>query len=402
LYDLTLTFGEETIAKSESVEFLGELLMRMTAAVMYEQGLPAPYLESRPFRIEDVELEGPGEGEVLVEIKAAGLCHSDLSVVAGLRKRQLPVVGGHEGAGIVREVGKAVHGLKPGDHVLMTTAAGCGHCRPCTGGRPVLCDNVGIARSQGLLPNGARRLSFNGKPLYHYSGISSFAQYAVSAPSALIKTDKSIPLDIAAMFGCAVVTGAGCVLNAAKVRPGENVAVIGLGGVGLNSVMACRISGASRIIGIDINESKFALAKELGCTDTILATDPQIVTKVNDLTDGGVDFAFEISGAKPAMATANAITRKGGEIICVGIGATGDMYQYAHAGLISEQKVFRGSIMGSSVAERDIPLYLKFFSEGRMPVNRLKSGVMGFDDLNKNLDALDHGSVLRQILLPNG
>jgi len=376
--------------------------MRMTAAVMYEQGLPTPYVESQPFRIEEVELEAPGEGEVLVEVKAAGLCHSDLSVVAGLRKRTLPTVGGHEGAGIVREVGRGVHGLEPGDHVVMTTASGCGHCRPCTERRPVLCDNVNVARAQGMLPNGARRLSRNGQPVYHYSGISSFAQYSVTAPSALIKADKSVPLDVAAMFGCAVVTGVGCVLNAARVRPGQDVAVFGLGGVGLNSVMAAKISGASRIIGIDINETKFPLAEELGCTDTVLATDPEIVTKVGDLTGGGVDFSFEISGSKAAMKTAYAITRKGGEVVCVGLGSATDLYEYPHAGLVAEEKVFRGSLMGSSVAERDIPLYLKFFSEGRLPVDRLKSGTMGFDELNDNLDALDRGSVLRQILLPNG
>jgi Zn-dependent alcohol dehydrogenase len=377
--------------------------MRMTAAVMYEQGLPTPYAQSQAFHIEDVMLEGPGEGEVLVEVKAAGICHSDLSTVAGLRKRQLPVVGGHEGAGVVVEVGRGVTSLKPGDHVVMTTAAGCGHCHPCVDQRPVLCENVGVARSQGLLPNGARRLTLpNGHALFHYSGISSFAQYAIAAPSALIKADKSVPLDVAAMFGCAVVTGVGCVLNAAKVRPGQNVAVIGLGGVGLNAVMAAKLSGASRIIGIDINEAKFPLAHELGCSDTFLATDPEIVEKIKTITEGGVDYTFEISGAKPAMVTANAITRKGGEVVCVGLGATGEMYQYAHAGLVAEEKVFRGSLMGSSVAERDIPLYLKFFMEGRLPVDRLKSGSIGFAELNENLDALDRGAVLRQILLPNG
>lgn len=376
--------------------------MRMTAAVMYEQGLPVPYVESRAFRIEEVELEGPGEGEVLVEVKAAGICHSDLSTVAGMRKRPLPIVGGHEGAGVVVEVGRGVTTLKPGDHVVMTTAAGCGHCPSCTDQRPVLCENVGVARSQGFLPTGSRRLTLsNGVPLYHYSGISSFAQYAVCAPSALIKADKSVPLDVAAMFGCAVVTGVGCVLNAAKVRPGQAVAVIGLGGVGLNAVMGAKLSGASKIIGIDINPAKFALAQELGCTETFLGTDPDIVSKIKDITGGGVHFTFEISGAKPAMMTANAITRRGGEVVCVGLGASGEMYQYAHAGLVAEEKVFRGSLMGSSVAERDIPLYLRFFMEGRLPVDRLKSGSIGFDEINANLDALDRGEVLRQILLPN-
>lgn len=374
--------------------------MRMTAAVMYEQGLPAPYLDSRPFRIEQVDVEGPGEGEVLVEVVAAGLCHSDLSVVAGLRKRAVPVVGGHEGAGIVREVGSGVRDLSPGDHVVMTTGAGCGHCNSCSNQRPVLCDNAGVGRAQGVLANGARKLSLNGRSIYHYSGVSSFAQYAVTTPQSVVKADKSVPLEVAAMFGCAVVTGVGAVFNAAKVRPGQRVAVIGLGGVGLNTVMAAKIAGASEIVGIDINESKFALARELGCTRTVLASDPELVTIVKDLTAGGVDYAFEISGARPAMATALNITCKGGEIVCVGLGAMTDRYEYPHTMLVSEEKVIRGSIMGSAISSRDIPLYLRLFTEGKLPVDRLMSGSITFADLNENLDRLHHGSVLRQILMP--
>jgi Zn-dependent alcohol dehydrogenase len=376
--------------------------MRMTAAVMYQQALPTPYAESKPFHIEEVDLEGPGEGEVLVEVRAAGMCHSDLSQVAGLRKRTLPTVGGHEGAGIVREVGQGVTRLKPGDHVVMTVANGCGFCRPCVDGRPALCDNVSASRGQGLLPNGARRLSRQGKPVYHYSGVSSFAQYAVTIPNSLIKIDPSVPLDLAAMFGCAVVTGAGAVFNSAKVRPGQAVAVFGLGGVGLNAVMAARISGASEIIGIDVNEGKFPLAMELGCTRTFSALDPHLATAIKDLTRGGVDYAFEISGSKPAMASAYAITRKGGEIVCVGLGATNDLYQYPHAQLVAEEKVIRGSLMGGGLADRDVPQLIRLFKDGKMAVDRLKSSTMGFEELNLSLDRLEGGSVVRQMLLPHG
>lgn len=376
--------------------------MRMTAAVMYEQGLPAPYVESQPFKIEDVQLEGPGEGEVLVEIKAAGLCHSDLSQVAGLRKRRLPVVGGHEGAGIVREVGRGITTLRPGDHVAMTAVSGCGHCRACYNGKPVICESVTVPRTQGLLANGMRRLSHKGEPIYHYSGVSSFAQYAVTVPNTLIKIDPAIPLDVAAMFGCAVVTGAGSVFNAARVKPGHHVAVFGLGGVGLNTVMAARISGASEIIGIDINESKFPLAQELGCTRTLDARDPALVETIKELTDGGVDFAFEVSGSRAAFEASMKIIRKGGEIIAVGMGAATDLREYNHTPLIADEKVIRGSFMGSCIPERDIPQYMKFYQEGRMPVDRLKSKTMSFDDLNLSLDLLDRGEVVRQILLPNG
>ena len=376
--------------------------MRMTAAVMYEQGLPTPYVESQPFRIEDIELAGPGEGEVLVEVRAAGVCHSDLSTVAGLRKRTLPVVGGHEGAGIVREVGSGVTYLKPGDHVVMTVATGCGHCRYCANTKAALCEGVTASRSQGILANSARKMRRADNPIFHYSGISSFAQYAVTMPNALIKIDPTVPLDIAAMFGCAVVTGAGAVFNTAQVRPGQKVAVIGLGGVGLNAVMAARIAGASEIIGIDLLDDKFPLARELGCTATFSARDPNLVAAIRDLTRGGVDFAFEISGAKSAMATANAITCKGGDVVCVGLGASGEMYQYPHTTLVAEQKGIRGSLMGAGVAERDIPLYIEFYRSGRMPVDRLKSATMGFDELNISFDRLDRGEVVRQMLLPNG
>jgi Zn-dependent alcohol dehydrogenase len=375
--------------------------MRMTAAVMYEQGLPKPYAQSTPFRIEDVDLEGPGEGEVLIEVQAAGLCHSDLSQVAGLRKRKVPVVGGHEAAGIVREVGRGVTDVAPDDHVVMSLVTGCGHCRPCIKSRPSLCEAVTASRTQGVLGNGARRLSRNGAPIYHYSGLSGFAQYAVVLPGSLIKMDRDIPFEDAAIFGCAVTTGVGAVFNTARVPPGASVAVLGLGGVGLNAIMAARIAGAAKIIGIDVNPDKFPLARELGATETISATDPDCVTKVRDLTKGGVDFAFEVVGVKPAFETAFAITAKGGEVIAVGIGASDDLYQYKHAALVSEEKVIRGSFMGSSVPQRDLPLYLSLYKDGRLPVGRLKSEQIGFDRLNASLDLLDRGVVVRQILRPH-
>ncbi|HUD34482.1 MAG TPA: alcohol dehydrogenase catalytic domain-containing protein, partial [Variovorax sp.] len=293
----------------------------MTAAVMYEQGLPAPYAQSQPFRIEEVELDGPGDGEVLVEVRGAGICHSDLSVVEGLRKRPLPIVGGHEGAGIVREVGRGVKGLVAGDHVAMAGVAGCGQCRTCLAGRPGLCQAVSGARAEGILATGARRLRLaDGGRLNHYSGISVYAQYAVVAPQSLVKISKDVPLDVAALFGCAVVTGAGAVFNSAQVRPGARVAVIGLGGVGLTAVMAAREAGASQIIGIDVLPGKFDLARAVGATDCIDAGDPEAVQKILALTDGGVDHAFEISGNLKALEMAQAIGVRGSEVIGVGVG----------------------------------------------------------------------------------
>jgi Zn-dependent alcohol dehydrogenase len=378
-------------------------MLKMTAAVMYEQGLPAPYAQSQPFRIEEVELDGPGDGEVLVEVRGAGICHSDLSVVEGLRKRPLPVVGGHEGAGIVREVGRGVTGLAPGEHVAMAGVAGCGQCRTCRAGRPGLCQAVSGARAEGILATGARRLRLaGGGKLNHYSGISVYAQYAVVVPQSLVKISKDVPLDVAALFGCAVVTGAGAVFNSAQVLPGARVAIIGLGGVGLTAVMAAREAGASQIIGIDVLPGKFDLARALGATDCIDARDPDAVQKVLALTDGGVDHAFEISGNLKALEMAQAIGVRGGEVIGVGIGNSAASFTIPHLAWVCEERVLRGSFMGGGVPQDDIPKYVDMYLRGRLPVDRLRSEHIGFDRLNEGFDLLHGGGVVRQILLPHG
>lgn len=377
--------------------------MRMTAAVLYEQGLPTPFAKSSPFRIEEVELESPGPGEVLVEVRAAGLCHSDLSVVEGLRPRPLPTVGGHEGAGIVREVGAGVTGLQPGDHVALAGVAGCAKCRVCLAGRPGLCQAVSGTRAEGMLATGARRLQrLDGGRLNHYSGISVFAQYAVVSPQSLVKIDSSVPFDVAALFGCAIVTGAGAVFNSAKVQPGAQVAIIGLGGVGLTAVMAAREAGASRIIGIDVLPSKFELARAVGATDCIDARDPQAVQQVLDLSNGGVDHAFEISGHPAALDMAQAIAVRGGEVVGVGVGRSNSSFSVPHYKWVAEERVLRGSFMGGGVPQQDIPKYVDLYLRGRLPVDRLRSERIGFERLNEGFDLLHSGAVVRQILLPHG
>ncbi len=377
--------------------------MRMTAAVMYEQGLPAPYARSKPFRIEQVELDGPGPGEVLVEVRDAGLCHSDLSVVEGQRKRPLPIVGGHEGAGIVRELGAGVSGLAPGDHVAMVLVAGCGRCRVCLRGRPVLCQAVSAARAQGMLTTGARRLRLaDGGQLHHYSGISVFAQYAVVAQQSLIKIDAAVPLDVAALFGCAVITGAGAVLNSAKVQPGASVAVIGLGGVGLTAVMAARHAGASCIVGIDVLPGKFDLARAVGATDCFDARDPIAVQQILDLTNGGVDHAFEISGSVSALDMAQQIVVRGGEVVGVGIGRTAATFGVAQLPWVTGELVLRGSAMGGGLPGQDIAKYVDLYLRGRLPVDKLRSSHIGFEQLNEGFDLLRSGAVVRQVLLPHG
>ena len=377
--------------------------MKMTAAVMYQQGLPLPFASSQPFHIEEVELDGPGPGEVLVEVKAAGLCHSDLSVIEGYRPRPLPIVGGHEGAGIVREVGAGVTGYKPGDHVTMAAVAGCGACRVCKAGRPGLCKAVTGARLEGLLATGTRRLKLSdGGRLNHYSGIPVYAQYAVVTPQALIKIDHAVPFDVAALFGCAVVTGAGAVLNSAQVKPGSSVAVFGLGGVGLTAIMAAKEAGAARIIGLDVLPSKFNLALALGATECFDAKDSETIAKVLELTDGGVDYSFEISGNLAALEMAQKITVRGGEVIGVGVGKSTAIFSVNHLPWVCEERVLKGSFMGGGTPQIDVPKYVDMYLRGRLPVDRLRSDSIGFHQLNSAFDLLHSGGVVRQILLPNG
>jgi len=377
--------------------------MKMMAAVMYEQGLPAPYVESKPFRIEEVVLDAPGPGEVLVEVRAAGLCHSDLSTVAGTNKRRLPTVGGHEGAGIVRELGAGVTGVSVGDHAVLVNVTGCGKCRHCRVGRPGLCQAITASRVEGKIASGARRLHLpDGGDLHHYSGLSVFAQYAVVVPESLIIIDQSVPLDVAAMLGCGVMTGAGAVFNTAKVQPGESVAVVGLGGVGLSAIMAAREAGATTIIGLDILPSKFDLARAVGATHCFDARDPQVVQQVKDLTDGGVDHSFEISGVMPAVNLAHAVSARGAEVIHVGVSTATAEFPMRQWPLVLEERSVRGSFMGGGVPGRDIPRYINLFQGGRFPMDRLRSEHIPFERLNESLDLLDRGAVVRQILLPHG
>jgi alcohol dehydrogenase len=376
--------------------------MRMKAAILFEQGRPRPYADTRPLVVEEVELDPPGPGEILIEVAAAGLCHSDLSTIENQRPRPLPIVIGHEGAGIVRECGPGITDLKPGDHVITVFASSCGSCRYCARGRPNICPSGNAARAAGSLVSGAKRLRrLDGTPINHNSGLSLFAQFAVVARRSAVKIDKDIPLDDAAIFGCAVMTGAGAVINTARLQPGENIAVVGLGGVGMNALFAAVASGADRIIAIDTNPKKLEQAKEWGATDVFLAGNDDCAAAVRDATDGGVDTVIETAGTIPAMQLAIAITARGGSTISAGLPNVNASVSYLHANLVSEEKSIRGSYMGSCVAERDIPRLLSLYRRGKMPVNKLKSGVVKLEEINEGFDRLSDGTVLRQMLKPN-
>jgi alcohol dehydrogenase len=378
--------------------------MRMTAAVLYEQAKPRPYAQSKPFAIEQVELDPPGPGEILIEVGGGGLCHSDLSTIEGLRPRILPTVGGHEGAGIVREVGEGVVGLAPGDHVVTLFVSSCGTCRFCAEGRPNLCDASLGAKTAGTLLSGVRRLRFpggrSGELLHHYSNLSVYAEYAVVSQSTVVKIDDDVPLDVAAIFGCAVMTGVGAVLNTAKVPPGGAMAVVGLGGVGMCALLGGVVAGAARIVAVDVNPDKLGLARQLGATDTALATDADCVQQVRDLTGGGVDFVIETAGTIKAMQTAYAISARGSTTVSVGLPQPSQLFSFAHSALVSDERTIKGSYMGSCVPKRDIPRFIALFKRGKLPIDKLRSGTVGFDGLNAGFDKLADGAVLRQVLVP--
>ncbi len=377
--------------------------MRMKAAIMFEQGGPRPYAESRPLVVEEVELEPPGPGEVLIEIAAAGLCHSDLSAIEGIRPRPLPIVIGHEGAGIVRELGEGVTDLAPGDHVVMVFVTSCGHCRWCVRGRPNICPSGFAARAAGTLVSGAKHIRrLNGDKVNHGSGLSLFAQHAVVSRRAAVKIDPDIPLEDAAIFGCAVMTGAGAVLNTAGLQAGDAVAVVGLGGVGMNALFAAVAGGAERIVAVDANPEKLGLARQWGATDTFLATDPDCAEQVRNATEGGLDTVVETAGTIKAMELAQAITARGGSTVSAGLPASDARYSYLHAQMVSDEKSILGSYMGSCVPERDIPRFLRMYRRGKLPVGRLRSGFVALDGINAAFDRLAEGGVLRQILRPNG
>lgn len=376
--------------------------MKMTAAVLYEQGLPRPFARSRPLKIETVDLEGPGPGEVLVRIEGAGLCHSDLSAIEGKRPRALPAVVGHEAAGVVVETGPGVTSLKQDDHVVMLFVSSCGDCRYCRSGRPNLCKSSWKSRTEGTLPSGARRLSVNGRPVNHWSGISAFAEYAVVAENSLIRIPDAVPLLDAAIFGCAVITGVGAVINTAGHVDGKSVAVVGLGGVGLAGLIGAARESPRHLIAIDLNEQKLAMAREMGASHTFLASDPDLVETIADLTDGGVDVAFEMAGVLPAMELAYRIGCRGGEMICVGLAPSTQTFSVNAAALVGDERCVKGSYMGGATPSRDIPKIVDMYLDGSLPVQKLRSEEIGFEDINRAFDVLADGGAVRQVLRCGG
>lgn len=372
--------------------------MKTRAAVLHEMSLPRPYAQSRPLHIVEVELDPPGPGEVLVRMRAAGLCHSDLSVINGDRPRPLPMAIGHEGAGEVVEVGANVKDLRPGDHVVAAFVPCCGTCEPCMHGRPALCEPGFKANSAGVLLSGARRIHRNASPIHHHLGVSAFADYAVTARESLVKIDAALPFDEAAVFGCAVMTGVGAVTNTVQPPPGASVAVVGLGGVGLAALLGACVIDASIIVACDISDEKLALARELGATHTIDARDSDAVDQVKELTHGGVQFAFEMAGSVKAMELSYKITRRGGTTVTAGLPNPQHLFSIPHVGIVAEERTIKGSYLGSCDPARDIPRYIDWYRAGKLPVDRLLSERIQLDEINVAFDRLAEGKTVRQIV----
>lgn len=372
--------------------------MKIRAAVLRKSGLPRPFTESRPLAIEEVELDPPGQGEVLVEIKAAGLCHSDLVAIDGERARPTPMVIGHEAAGVVAGLGPGVNGFEVGDHVVPSYVASCGTCPPCGEGRPALCEPATRANMAGTLLDGSTRLSKDGDAIFHHSGVAAFAEYAVISEKALVKIDSGLPFDKAALFGCAVVTGVGSIFNTAALRPGQSVAVVGLGGIGCCALLAAKASQASRILAVDLNKSKLEFAKSLGIDQAVRADDTDAIETIRALTEGGVDVAVEAAGAAPALDFAYQITRRGGTTVAAGMPGPQAKLTLSHLSLAAEERTLKGSYMGSAVPARDIPRYISLFQDKKLPVDRLLTHRLSLEDLNEGFERLAAGEALRQVL----
>ena len=374
--------------------------MKMKAAILRTTSAQRPFSVSKPLSIEEVELDPPKRGEVLIKVKAVGLCHSDLVAITGERAKPMPIVIGHEAAGIVEEIGQDVQGFAVGDHVVPSYVASCGRCEMCSVGRPALCEPATIANANAVLKDGTTRLRQGSTRIHHHSGVAGFAEYSVIPEEALVKIDKSVSFEHAALFGCGVVTGVGSVINTAQAKPGQFIAAVGLGGVGLSAVLAALAIGSGKVLALDLSEEKLAFARELGVHHALNAGDADVQAQISALTGGGVHIAIETAGSNRALQMAYDITRRGGTTVTAGMPGPEAEITLSHLKIAAEERSIKGSYMGSCVAKRDIPRYLNMFQNGSLPVDKLMSRLIGFDDLNAAMDRLADAKTVREVLIP--
>ena len=368
--------------------------MKSRAAVAWEAG--------KPLEIEEVEVAAPKEGEVMVRIAASGVCHTDAFTLSGDDPEGVfPAILGHEGAGVVVEVGPGVKDVAVDDHVIPLYTPECRTCKFCKSGKTNLCQAIRITQGQGLLPDGTTRFKARGKDVHHFMGTSTFSEYTIVPEIALAKIDKSAPLDKVCLLGCGITTGIGAVLNTAKVTPGSTVAIFGLGGVGLSAIQGAVMAKASRIIVVDINPSKFELAKQLGATDCVNPKDHSapIQEVIVEMTDGGVDYSFECVGNVNLMRAALECCHKGwGESTIVGVAGAGQEISTRPFQLVTG-RVWRGSAFGGVRGRTEVPEYVKRYQGGEIAIDTFITHTMGLEDINKAFDLMHRGESIRSVIL---
>ncbi|NDJ18011.1 S-(hydroxymethyl)glutathione dehydrogenase/class III alcohol dehydrogenase [Myxacorys almedinensis] len=367
--------------------------MDVKAAVAYEA--------AKPLTIETVQLEAPRAGEVLIEIKATGVCHTDAYTLSGSDPEGLfPAILGHEGAGVVVEVGAGVTSVKPGDHVIPLYTPECRNCDYCLSGKTNLCQAIRVTQGKGLMPNGTSRFSIGGKPILHYMGTSTFANYTVLPEIAVAKIRNDAPFEKVCLIGCGVTTGLGAVIYTAKVEPGANVVVFGLGGVGLNVIQGARMVGANRIIGVDLNPDKRALAEKLGMTHFVNPKEVEgdLVAHLVELTNGGADYSFECIGNVKVMRQALECCHKGwGESIVVGVAGAGQEISTRPFQLVTG-RVWRGTAFGGARGRTDVPKIVDWYMNGKINIDDLVTKVMPIEQINEAFDLMHRGEVIRAVL----
>jgi S-(hydroxymethyl)glutathione dehydrogenase/alcohol dehydrogenase len=357
---------------------------------------------NQPLTIEEVDLQGPQAGEVMVKLTATGVCHTDAYTLSGEDSEGVfPCILGHEGAGVVVEVGAGVTSVAVGDHVIPLYTPECGKCKFCLSGKTNLCQAIRSTQGKGLMPDGTSRFSKDGKPIFHYMGTSTFSEYTVLPEIAVAKINKAAPLDKVCLLGCGITTGIGAVLNTAKVEPGSTVAVFGLGGIGLSVIQGAVMAKAARIIAIDINESKFEMAKMLGATDFVNPKnfDRPIQEVIVDMTDGGVDYSFECIGNVGLMRSALECCHKGwGESVIIGVAGAGQEIATRPFQLVTG-RVWRGSAFGGVKGRTQLPDYVERYMKGEIKIDEMVTYTMPLEDINKAFDLMHEGKAIRSVIL---